>query len=128
MNQVYVFNDNVSDAFLSILMNDFSIRDIMFSNIKSTRAIDYNNVLVYVPRVHSDLPIEDFIRNTRDNLFKFKRILVVCACMEDYTTVRKIHTSGYLKTKFKHYCGIAFDTLLSRIVADDCERMLYNFR
>lgn len=128
MNQVYVFNDNADNAFLSILMNDLSNRDISFNNIKSTKTINYNNILVYIPFINSTNHLNDFLRNSRNNLFKFKRIMVVCNCMNDYNEVKSIHNTSYSNIKFRHYCGIAFDTLLSRVIADDCDRAVSSYR
>jgi hypothetical protein len=123
MEQVYIFNDNKDNAFLSILMNDLSNVGIDFSNLQTTKTIDYNNVLIYIPQVDGNCTA-NYSYHFKNNMFKFRKILVVCVTEQDYKELKLIHTTLLNSNKFIHYWAIVLDTFISKVLSIDCARFL----
>ena len=124
MNHVYVLDDSGNRTFSSLLMNDLSVRNIRFSNIKTTKHIDYRNILIYIPRTTSSEGFMDvFVDNDTNNLFSFKKIFVVCKGATDYL----VYKNMLRRNRMKYYQTLDFDTFCSTVVTNDCMRLVRNF-
>lgn len=130
MNRVYIYNANFKGMFNSILMNDLNSRGIRFNNIQTTKIIDTNNVLIYIPKSGiSDEPIDlmNAIDPIADLLADFKVKMVLTNSGDDHTRIKKF-IDGYIgRNRFKYYIGIDFDTTLSSVVTNDCLRTIRRF-
>lgn len=128
MNSVYIYNANKDKIFSSLLMNDLSIRGVNFSNLQTTKVINPDNILIYIPRVgignneYSD--IFSSISNVEDSLLDFKLKIVPFINYKDYKSMRVMFDGYFGRRNFEYYQGIGFDTFYSRIIANKCARLV----
>ena len=124
MDRVYIFNEN-SEAFTSLLMNELSSNDVLFNNMHTTKIINPNNILIYVPKSNwCDLfPNKQFdrINNIKKYIMQFRHNMVLCVGRDDIFYIRNIMNNVFgLEHKTSYYTSIDLNTLYASIVADDC--------
>lgn len=126
MEHVYILNRNIDDIFSSLLMNGFRELEVGFSNMDNTEYINYDNILVYIPKVLDDDHYNTIRLDINNNIFRFKYKFMLFVTEVDYITVRSIVESMLGKYRFKYYQSIGFDTGFASIIVDDCCRLLNN--
>ncbi len=128
MNTVYIYNANRDKGFSSLLMNDLNVRGISFNNLQTTKIVNPNNILIYIPKVgtgnkyYSDI-VSD-LGTVEHDIANFRMRIITLVNHIDYKSIRTVFDNYFGKHGFKYYQAIGFDTLLSRIVANECTRVL----
>lgn len=130
MNHVYILDCEIKSGFASLLMNDLSNAGMGFSNIRTTHTIDtFGNVAVFIPsHINNDELINGNDYKYLLKLLKFKKIFVLAIDNAIYKDTRKTLEILVGSKPFRYYQSIGFDTLLSRIVTEDCDRVLRRFK
>ena len=94
MNKVYIYNDNRDAIFTSLLMNDLNDRGILFNNMHTTKVINTNNILIYIPKLGiADMESHDIvshIANIEADLLDFRFKIIPCIDYNDYTNIRRL--------------------------------------
>lgn len=131
MNKVYIYNDNRDTIFTSLLMNDLNDRGILFNNMHTTKVINTNNILIYIPKLGiADMESHDIvshIANIEADILDFRFKIIPCIDYNDYTNIRRLFDAYFGKRNFKYYQSIDFNTLYSNIIADECDKLLYRY-
>lgn len=121
MRHVYILDNNDGSVFASLLMNDLNNKGIKFSNIKTTENINRNNILIYIPKTVEDTKyFDDFVIDDKNRMFHFKYILIVHKDKTSAITYKHMLS----RRKLKSYITLDFDTLCSKIITDDCVRIM----
>lgn len=128
MDYVYILDRNYNGIFPSLIMNELGYRGINFSNVETTKHIYYNNVLIYIPKVHNGaIMIFDDIERDIDFILKFRYKLLIFINHTDYINTKLIMDTYNGHSSYKTYESFNFNTTYSKIVADDCERIFNRF-
>lgn len=132
MNSVYIYNNNSDNGFNSLLMNELSLLDINFNNIKTTRSVHYGSILIYVPKVgigeleHDD--IVELVNHSRNDLFRFKVKIIPSITYRDYSILRSFFNAYIGRKGFRYYQSDSFNTLYAQVIANDCHRIVTRFQ
>jgi hypothetical protein len=120
MKQIYVLDNSKGEAFSSLLMNELNYHEVRFSNVKTTRNVDYNGILIYIPPVGS--PKDDIVSILRDKryIFGFRNKMVVFINEDDYKEGRSTLEIIFGSNTFSYYQSVNFNTLLATIIVEDC--------
>lgn len=129
MNHVYILNDNNDSSFTSLIMNEVSGRGLGFSDIRSTKIINHDkNVLIYIPKVGEPNSIfRSLDEYGKHRLFNFKNIFILTTCKEDHEYVKSATGVVFNSKKFRFYQTLNFDTVVTRILVNDCSRVFTRF-
>lgn len=127
-NTVYIYDCNGASVFSSLLMNDLNKLDVRFSNINTTRNIDYDSIVIIVPTKELYNADEEEIGNMsyvlRNGVYRFKLKVVPVVSREDYFFIKGFLESNGVTKGAKYYQADSFNTSLSRIIAKDCHAMI----